>query len=173
MILDYELYFATDYETEAVLTGAMWLLLSQLGWGVLESAHWISGEEDVSEWSAWAFIINLWGNESIFLTMFIFFLLAFIRTEGSDREWQKIYYRVIQYLTPVSWAATIASTVFFVIGVIDGDGPGVLLYGLAFLACYFLFGALAYYAWGPDAAKFYLWTLQDYYNDDDNWWGSF
>ena len=120
------------------------------------------------EWHAWAVLMYAFG--SIFGALGTFWLLAYIKRD--DRLFQKMYYRAIAWVIPISWVLALWEFIAFLIGgtQLGGDIGMDMVYAFVW---WVLLGGLEGLAWylAPRTVKFYKWDQQDWWNYDgvDTW----
>ena len=149
-------YKDNDYWGYAAITGFLWACLSQLGLGPM---YWFYDQ------SNWGLAIDIgahmlsWGMEVIFGLIFIWWGLAFTHYV----DYGRIYFRVIQFLVPASWAVVLAANLCFIAGTIMKEDPVIITYPIIFDVFFFGIGAIIYFVLGEGNMHYYRW-------DEMNWW---
>ena len=97
-------YFDQDYKLQAIWLGLLWFLLGtiptiayQVYFGTYSGGAWYLTP---GEWHAWG--VLRWGLGGAFWVLGVFWLLAYIKSVDG-RLMQKIYYRAIAWVIPISW----------------------------------------------------------------------
>ena len=96
-------YFDQDYKLQAIWLGLLWFLLGTIptiAYNVYFSTY--SGIWFLTGGEAHAWGVLRWGLGDSFWVLGIFWLLAYIKAVD-NRLMQKIYYRAIAWIIPLSW----------------------------------------------------------------------
>ena len=170
-----EEYFNQDYKLQAIWLGLIWWFLSLIpsiifaAWSpgyVWNGSYYYWGLTN-GEWHAWH--VMRYGFGTSFGALSIFWLIAYIK-QGKNRILQKIYYRAIAWVIPLSWVFALWIFIAFLVGGSQYGGNMGRDVGMAFGFWIIVAGmeALAWFV-APRATKFYKWQEQDWwnYNTDD------
>ena len=170
-----EVYFNQDYKLQAIWLGLIWWAL-----GIIPSiffaasrpgrywngAYWYWGLTP-GEWHAYN--VMRYGFGTSFGALGTFWLIAYIK-KGKNRILQKIYYRAIAWVIPLSWVWSLWIFIALLVGGSQYGGNMGRDVGTAFGFWIVVAGmeALAWFV-APRATKFYKWAEQDWwnYNKDD------
>ena len=133
---------------------------------------------------AFAWYTTMWVNGSAFWVLAIFWGLSYLQL-GEDRVMQKLYYRAIAWIIPISWLLLFMQLIGFIVGGtqsgVDVLGNGVTFgknlgpdigYAIGFLI---VIGGLEAVAWylANGTIKFYKWDKQEWWTEDaeqpENW----
>ena len=122
------------------------------------------------EWHAWRLIKIATGIE--FGILGLFWLLAYIKRP----DMQRIYYRAIAWVIPISWFFAFWALIAFIVGGTQwgGDLGWDIGYWLFYVIFEGAFQALAWWLATSGAIKYYRWEQQEWwnYNKEDsphNW----
>ena len=113
-------YFEPDFKLQAVWLGLTWLLLAAYPTVVFRAGR--PGYNCVlsvcsilltsGEWHAWN--VFQYGFGGGFFLLGIFWLLSYIQSD--NRIMQKIYYRSIAWMIPISWIFCLWVMIAFIVG---------------------------------------------------------
>ena len=168
-------YFNQDYKMQAIWLGLIWWFLSliptiifrawQPGYG-WNGSYYYWGLTN-GEWHAWR--VMMYGYGLSFGVLSGFWLLAYIK-QGKNRILQKIYYRAIAWVIPLSWVWSLWAFIAFLVGGSQYGGQMGRNVGMAF-GFWIITAGMEALAWflAPRATKFYKWSEQEWwnYNKDD------
>ena len=167
-------YFDQDYKLQAIWLGLLWFFIGTIpttGYEVWYSTQSVTGWL-MSPGTAHAWGVLRWALGDSFWLLGVFWLLAYIK-HGDQRIFQKVYYRAIAWIIPLSWVFALWALLAFIIGGTQepwGDIGTNLGFGFGFMV---VLGGLEALAWflGPRVVKFYKWDQQSWWNYDgpDTW----
>ena len=163
-------YFDQDYKLQAIWMGLLWWFI-----GIMPLIFYRSMWASRSIWTMSPGELHAWGVMqygfgSIFGCLGTFWLLGYIKRD--DRLFQKMYYRAIAWVIPISWVLALWEFIAFLVGgtQLYGDIGMSMVYAFVW---WVLLGGLEALAWylAPRVVKFYKWDQQDWWNYDgvDTW----
>ena len=163
-------YFDQEYKLKAISLGLLWWLMGVFPTVVffafrprwvctLGVCAWTLTE---GEWQAWS--TSKRGFGGAFGLLGLFWLLAYIKRD--NRIFQKIYYRAIAWIIPVTWVLLLWVFIALMVGGTQtgGDIYVNLGYGFGMLIVYGGLEALAWYLASSGLVKFYRWDEQEWWN---------
>ena len=157
-------YFDQDYKLQAIWLGLLWFLLGTIPtiaynvYVTTLSFGWVMSAGEVHAWA-----VTRWALGDAFWVLGIFWLLAYIKSVDS-RLMQKIYYRAIAWIIPLSWVFLLWILIAFIVGATQTWGSTASIgFGIGMLVTYGGLEALAWYL-APRVVKFYKWDQQDWWN---------
>ena len=177
-------YFDQDYKLKPIWLGLLWWLIGFIPvigywsarpgfncWSTL--AGTVCGASFLTDGEMHAWNVAQYGIGTIFGALGTFWLLAYIKRD--DRILQKIYYRAIAWVIPLSWVFALWMFIAFMVG--GTQYGGNIGYDVGYsLGFWIVLGGLEALAWylAPGVVKFYKWDQQDWWNYNredapDNW----
>ena len=123
-------YFNQDYKLQAIWLGLLWWLIADtplIAFQAARPGYSLSGGWILTAgaWHGW--YVMEYGIGSAFYVLGILWLLAYIKRD--DRIFQKIYYRAIAWIIPISWVLMVWSLIAFIIGGSQGYWIGLAYWG--------------------------------------------
>ena len=168
-------YFNQDYKLQAIWLGLIWWFLGTIPLIIFNA--WNPGYSCYNYVCVWGLTDGEWHGFSVMQYGFgsamdilgLFWLLAYIK-QGKNRIMQKIYFRAIAWVIPLSWVFALWVFIALIVGGSQLGGNMGRDVGIAFGFWIIVAGmeALAWFV-APRATKFYRWQEQDWwtYNKDD------
>ena len=161
-----ESYFDQDYKLKPIALGLLWFFLAGFPSIIFfalrprwNGSAWLLTEGD---WQAWS--TSKRGFGGTFGVLGLFWLLAYIKSD--NRVMQKLYYRSLAWLIPISWVFVLWVFIAFMIGGTQtgGDIYGNMGYGFGMMIFYGGFEVLAWWIAKTGLVKFYRWDEQEWWN---------
>ena len=168
-------YFNQDYKLQAIWLGLIWWFLGTIPLIIYNA--WKPGYSCYHYVCTWGLTDGEWHGFSVMQYGFgsamdilgLFWLLAYIK-QGKNRIMQKIYFRAIAWVIPLSWVFALWVFIALIVGGSQLGGNMGRDVGVAFGFWIIVAGmeALAWFV-APRATKFYRWQEQDWwtYNKDE------
>ena len=161
-------YFDQEYKMQAIWLGLLWWFMGMLPMIIIQA--WRPGSIDgywfltQGEWHGLS--VMQWAYGSSFGALGTFWLLAYIKA-AKNRIMQKIYYRAIAWIIPLSWVFALWVFIAMLVGGSQVGGDMGRDIGIAFLFWVLVAGCegLAWFL-APRATKFYKWSEEDWWNYD-------
>ena len=172
-------YFDQDYKLQNIWLGLLWWFIgifplifyqaARPGYTLDNlGAYWWN--QSAGEMHAWG--VLQYGFGSLFGCLGTFWLLAYIKRD--DRLFQKMYYRAIAWVIPLSWVLALWEFIAFMVG--GSQLPHIDFYIYDFVygfVWWVLLGGLEMLAWylSPKVVQFQRWDEQSWWNYDgpDTW----
>lgn len=176
-------FFDQDYKLQPIWLGLLWFLIGtipSISYAAARPGYncngfgWCGWGLTSGEWHGW-YVLE-YGIGSAFWVLGLFWLLAYIKRD--DRLFQKLYYRAIAWIIPISWVLALWAFIAFMVGgtQVGGNIGHDFGYIFGFWIVLAGFEALGLVWLAPRVVKFYKWDQQDWwnYNKDDvpNVWPS-
>ena len=163
-------YFNSEYKLQAIWLGLTWFSLGFtpiIANGIAspgcayETTSGITSYVCNTSGSFVAWDMSTFAVGSSFNTLGIFWLLAYIENE-STRIMQKVYYRAIAWIIPISWLLVLVTFILFIVGFTQEETGGAdakISDPIFAVFLLLIVGGMQALAWflAPRVVKFYRW----------------